>query len=313
MTQKNKIAVVFGGTGFVGKQIVRSLAAQGMIVKIATRVPEKAALLKHCGNVGQIVPVHCDYFSQESVDRCVRGADYVVNCIGILFERGKKKSFKRLHVQVPAMIASACSRADVKRFVHFSALGVDKGTSLYAKTKFEGEKTVFSVFPKAVILRPSIIFGSEDGFFNKFAELSRYLPFLPLIGGGKTRFQPVYVGDIAKAVLKCFDSSADVGGKVFELGGDRVMNFRQIYQKIFDFTGRKKWTFYVPFALAKVQGIFLGMFPTPLLTADQVESLKTDSVVSEDSLGLKELGICPVDLDLILADYLPSYRFGGGR
>lgn len=312
MTQKNKIATVFGGTGFVGKQIVRSLAAQGVMVKIATRIPEKAALLKHCGGVGQIVPVVCNYLDPQSVAHAVAGSDYVVNCIGILYERGKKKSFNRIHVEFPALIAKSCAEAGVKRFVHLSALGCDITKSKYAKSKFEGEKAVFSAFPKSVILRPSIIFGPEDSFFNLFAELSRYLPFLPLIGGGKTKFQPVYVGDVAKAVMVCLTTEGHVQeGKVFQLGGTDVLTFKQLYQKMFSYTGRTRRLITLPYCVAKIEARFLSLLPRPLLTADQVETLKTDNIVAEGALCLRSLGIEPTSMDAILPSYLSAYKKGG--
>lgn len=312
MTQKNKIVTVFGGTGFVGKQIVRSLAAQGMVVKIATRIPEKAALLKHCGSVGQIVPFACDYNNPKSIADAVAGADYVVNCIGVLFERGKKKTFKRIHVELAGTIAKASAAEGVKRLVHISALGCDIATSKYAKSKFEGEKAVFSAFPKAIVLRPSIIFGADDEFFNMFAELSRYLPFLPLIGGGKTRFQPVYVGDVAQAAIIALTTEGHAQeGKVFQLGGADVLNFRQLYQKMFDYTGRKRMLVSLPYAVAKVEARFLSLLPRPLLTVDQVETLKTDNVVIEGALCLQSLGIEPTSLDTVLPSYLSVYKKGG--
>ena len=169
MSVKNKVATVFGGTGFVGRQIVRELAAQGYIIKVATRVPERAYFLKPAGAVGQVVPFQCDYKSTESIAEAVAGADCVVNCIGVLFERGRRQKFQTIHVDLPATIASAASKAGVKTLVHISALGVDQATSKYAKTKLEGEKAVLSNFPKATILRPSVIFGEDDAFFKENA------------------------------------------------------------------------------------------------------------------------------------------------
>lgn len=312
MTQKNKIATVFGGTGFIGRQVVRAMAAQGFTVKIATRIPEKAALLKHCGTVGQVVPVACDYRKAETIARAVEGSDYVVNCIGILFERGKKKTFKQAHTAIPEMIAKACKDKGVKRFVHISALGCDVAASKYAKSKLEGEKAVQANFPRASILRPSVVFGAEDDFFNMFAELSRYLPFLPAIGGGKTKFQPVYVGDVARAVMVCLNAPGhEFEGRMFQLGGVDVLTFRDVYEKIFTYTGRRRKVLPLPFFLAKMQARFLSLLPRPLLTPDQVESLKVDNVVADGAFGLKVLGIEPVSLDAVLPEYLAVYRKGG--
>ena len=312
MAQKNKIATVFGGTGFLGTQIVRELAALGYIVKVATRFPESAYFLKPCGNVGQVVPFACQYSDTKSVRKAVKNADIVVNCNGILFEKGKRSKFKRVHVDLPAMIAKACSDENVSRFVHISALSCDKGTSKYAKSKLEGEKAVLSNFPKATILRPSIIFGADDNFFNMFAELSRYLPFLPLIGGGKTKFQPVYVGDVADAVIEvALDGGTMYHGKVYQLGGPDVIDFSEVYETIFKYTGRRRPLVKIPFSVAKFEAAFLGLLPKPLLTCDQVESLKTDNIVEDKALGFNSLGITPTDMDAVLPFYLERYRAGG--
>ncbi len=308
---KNKIAVVFGGTGFLGRQIVRELAKQDIQVRVATRAAERAYFLKPCGHIGQIVPVSCDYNDYDSIARLVEGADYVVNCIGILFERGKKQSFQHTHVEVAQNIATACAVAKVKRLVHISALGIQHSKSHYAQTKREGERAVREAFQDATILRPSVMFGADDNFFNKFASLSMLMPALPLIGGGKTRFQPVYVGDVADAVLSALTGDAQHKGQVYELGGPDIVNFREIYERLFKETRRKRCMVYLPFSLAKVEGAFLGILPNPLLTMDQVESLKTDSIISEDSQGFKALGINPTSMDLILPTYLERYRPGG--
>lgn len=315
MSATDKIATVFGGTGFVGRQIVRELAAKGYRVKVATRVPEHAYFLKPYGNVGQIVPFACNYGESTSIAQAVKGAQVVVNCIGILYEKGKKRTFQKIHVDVPATIAKACTEGSIERFVHISALGCDTGASKYAQSKLEGEKAVFSNFPAATILRPSVIFGEDDDFFNMFAELSRYLPALPLIGGGKTRFQPVYVGDVADAVMAAV-SGVHTGknapeGKIYALGGPEVLTFKEIYERMFRYTGRKRCLVSLPYGLAKIEASFLSILPKPLLTPDQVESLKTDNVVSDNAPGFEALGITPRCLDLILPRYLEHYRAGG--
>lgn len=312
MIQKNTIATIFGGTGFLGRQIVRELAARGVTVKIASRIPEKAALLKPCGAVGQIVPIMCNYNDPKSVSEAVRGSDIVINCIGILFERGKKKTFKRIHVDLPALIAKASAQAGVRSLVHISALGCDVSDSKYSKSKLEGEKAVFASFPRAVILRPSVIFGVDDQFFNMFAELARYLPFLPLIGGGKTKLQPVYVGDVADAAIAAIMSqSSDMAGRVYQLGGPDVLDFKQLYEKMFEYTGRRRCLISVPFVVAKLEGRVLSLLPKPLLTPDQVETLKFDNIVVEGALGFGALGVVPKSLDAILPQYLEIYRKGG--
>lgn len=313
MTMTYKVATVFGGTGFVGTQIVRALAKKGITVKVATRVPERAYFLRPCGTVGQIVPVACDY-SEDSIAAAVKGADYVVNCIGILFEK-KKGAFERAHVDIPGFIAAAATQNGVERLIHISALGVDQGKSNYARTKLRGEKAVLDHFPDATILRPSVIFGKGDQFFNMFARMAEFLPALPLIGGGKTKFQPVYVGDVADAVMAVLALPAfgrdNPQGKIYELGGPEVMSFREIYQTLFKYTGRKRALVSLPFGIAKIQASFLSVLPHPPLTRDQVESLKTDNVVSAVAFRLEDLGIEPRAMSLILPTYLKAYKPGG--
>lgn len=315
MTQNNKVATVFGGTGFVGRQVVRELAKRGVTVKVAGRVPERAYFLRPSGTVGQIVPVACDYSDPKSVAAAVEGADYVVNCIGVLYEKGKKQTFQHAHVDLPMMMAKASKKAGVKRFVHISALGVEKGTSKYAQSKLEGEQAVQKAYKEATILRPSVIFGEDDNFFNMFARLAQVFPALPLIGGGKTRFQPIFVGDVADAVMAALER-APVGddnprGKTYELGGPAVLSFKEIYELLFKYTGQKRALISLPFFWAKIEAWFLSFMPRPLLTPDQVESLKTDNVVAEKALGLADLGISPQAMELILPTYLGLYRPGG--
>lgn len=312
MAYDNKIATIFGGTGFVGRQIVRELAGLGYTVKVATRVPESAYFLKPCGAVGQIVPYACNYSDAADIAKAIDGSDVVVHCIGILFESGKKSKFQKVHIDLPAMIAKACADNGVERFVHISALGCDRSQSKYGKSKFEGEQAVLENCSNAIILRPSIIFGEDDNFFNMFAELSRYLPFLPLIGGGKTKFQPVFVGDVADCAVKALDTKSDkYTGKTFELGGPDVATFKELYELMFKFTGRERRLLPLPYPVAKVQASFMGLMPKPLLTRDQVESLKTDNVVQIGMPNISDFGIEPKSMDLILPMYLKRYRAGG--
>lgn len=308
-TDSYKQACVFGGTGFIGRQIVRVLARAGYTVKVASRFPEKAFFLKTAGNVGQIVPVLCKPGDEASIRTAVRGCDVVVNCVGILFQKGKS-TFTRIHTELPRSIAKACAAEKVERFVHLSALGCEDSESKYGKSKLNGELAVHENFPKATILRPSVVFGPEDEFFNMFGRLSTVLPVLPLVGGGKTKFQPVYVGDVADAVMKAIASS-ESEGQVYELGGPDILTFRQIYERLFAQTGRKCMLVSLPWGVAKLQGCVMGILPKPPLTADQVESLKTDNVVSVDAKTLADLGVMPTGLDLILPTYLDRFRPGG--
>jgi NADH dehydrogenase len=309
-----KRATIFGGTGFIGSQIVRELAKRGITVKVVSRVPERAYFLRPCGVVGQIVPAWCDFDDPASVAQAVAGADYVVNCIAVLNER-RRGDFTRLHVDLAREIARACGREGVQRLVHLSALGAENGFSHYAQTKREGEAALRKAFPAATVLRPSVVFGPEDDFFNKFALLARLLPALPLIGGGLTKFQPVYVGDVANAAIAALTlpegTPADPRGKIFELGGPEEIDLRGIYETVFAATGRRRALINMPWALAKAQGALLSLMPGVPLTADQVETLKADSVVSAKALTLADLGIAPTAMELIVPSYLARYRSGG--
>ncbi len=310
MNQGYKTATVFGGTGFVGRQIVRELAKRGIIVKVATRAPERAYFLRTAGVVGQIVPFACNYSDPKSIAAAVRGSDYVVNCVGMLYER-RKNDFKKAHAEIPAKIAEVCKAAGVKRFVHISIPNIEADHSRYAQTKLEGEKSIRTNFPKAIILRPSVIFGPDDDFFNKFARLARMMPVLPLIGGGQTRFQPVYVGDVADAAIVCLLGDAELCGRVFELAGPETLTFRQIYERLFKYTKRRRPFVTLPWKVASVQACLMGLMPKPLLTKDQVVSLKTDYTIAPDALSLHDLGITPTAMDLILPTYLGTYQPGG--
>lgn len=304
-----KTACIFGGTGFIGRQIVRELADLGIRVKVATRVPERAYFLKPCGAVGQVVPVACDYSDPKSIKTVIKGCDYVVNCIGILYEK-KKNGFQKAHTDIPLSIAKACKSEKVKAFVHISSLGVDKNTAKYAKTKLEGEKAIKKSFPQASILRPSVVFGPDDSFFNMFAKLAKISPFLPLIGGGKTKFQPVFVGDIADAVIKCL-TKGDCSGNIYELGGPDIVSFKEIYKILFQYTKNSKPLLPLPWTIAKLQGRVLSLAPKPPLTADQVESLKHDNIVSDKAMTFNELDISPKSMESVLPAYLSRYQPGG--
>lgn len=309
MNLNNKIITVFGGTGFIGRQIVRDLAEKGARVLVATRVPESAFFLKPAGNVGQVTPVACDYSDEDSIQSAVQGSDAVINCIGILYER-RKGQFRKIHGDLPGIIGDACRKAKVNRLVHISALGIDGSTSRYAYSKRDGEDNLLAAFPNATILRPSAVFGYDDNFFNLFAGMAQILPALPLIGGGKTRFQPVYVGDVAAAAIAAL-INPDTAGKIYELAGPDVLTFRQIYETLFRETGRRRCLVTLPWGLAKLQAGFMELMPKPALTRDQVEQLKYDSIRTARSLGLEDLGITPTSLGIVLPRYLARYKPGG--
>jgi NADH dehydrogenase len=308
------LVTVFGGSGFVGRHVVRALAKRGWRVRVAVRRPDLAGHLQPMGIVGQIMPVQANLRYPDSVAQAVKGADAVVNLVGILFETGRQ-SFDAVQAEGPRAIAKAAARAGAKSLVHVSAIGADAASpAAYARTKAAGETAVRAEFPNAVIMRPSIVFGPEDNFFNQFAALARMLPALPLIGGGETKFQPVYVGDVAETVARAVEGGAKPG-TVYELGGPAVKSFRQILEYILKETGRNRALVPIPFPIAEVQGRLLGMLPKPLLTHDQVLMLKSDNVVSDAAraagLTLEGLGVTPTSVEAIVPEYLYRFRKAG--
>jgi len=306
----NRIATVFGGGGFLGHHLVRRLAKSGAVVRAPSRHVDRLKDLRTAGVVGQVVPEMIDIFDDVELDAAIRGADVVVNLIGILAPSGRN-SFAKIHGELPGRIARAAAAAGVKRLVHVSALGADSGSaSAYARTKAEGEAAVRAAFPQATILRPSIVFGPEDRFFNRFAEMTFISPALPLIGGGETKFQPVYVGDVADAIMAALDRP-DAAGRLYELGGPGTYSFRQLMELMLAQIGRQRLLVPVPWAIANLQGAILEWLPGAPLTRDQVTLLKQDNVVSGNAPGLAELGIRPAALEIILPTYLDRFRKGG--
>jgi len=297
------LVTVFGGSGFVGRHTVRALAKAGWRIRVAVRHPNRAFFLRPLGAVGQIDIIKCDITDPDQVARALHGADAAVNLCGILFQGGQ--TFEDLQADGAANVAQAASAAGLGALVHVSALGADsESDSEYAVTKAEGEEAVREAFPKAVILRPSIVFGPEDGFFNKFAAMARFLPALPLIGGGRTRFQPVFVGDVARAIVTGLSRQ---DGRTYELGGPAVYSFKELLQLILRETGRRRILVPLPFGLAMLKAAFLQILPKPLLTMDQVRLLKKDNVVSPTAPGLAELGITPTSVEAVVPSYL--WRF----
>lgn len=317
MTEKTnlpKVVTVFGGSGFVGRHVVRALAQRGYRVRVAVRRPDLAFHLQPLGDIGQITAIQANLRHRWSVERAIEGADAVINLVGILFESGRQ-SFPAVQEFGASAVAEVCAAADVP-LVHMSAIGADAhGDADYARSKAKGEASVLNTLgDKAVVMRPSIIFGPEDAFFNKFADLARFLPALPLIGGGETKFQPVYVGDVAEAFARAVDGTVP-GGRIYELGGREVLTFRECIEEILKITERKRLLVNIPWWAARLQGRILGILPNPLLTVDQVELLKTDNVVSQDAANedrtLAGIGIRPTTIDAILPTYLWRYRETG--
>lgn len=304
---------VFGASGFIGRHLVQRLARLGMRVTAAVRQPQRAKFLVPMGDVGQVTPVFCDITSDAGVAAAVAGADAVVNLVGILYESGRR-SFDAVHAQGAERVALAAARAGVQRLAHISALGADTHSpSEYARSKARGEAAVRAAFPAATILRPSIVFGPEDGFFNRFAAMARLSPALPLFGGGGTRYQPVYVGDVADAIVKGLTEAA-TAGKTYELAGPRVYTFAELMKLVLAETGRKRCLVKLPFWTADIIGTFASLMPgEPPLTRDQAKQLRIDNVPVQGMPGLPELGIAPTACEIILPTYLDRYRKAGRR
>ncbi|MEJ8476516.1 complex I NDUFA9 subunit family protein [Roseibium algae] len=309
-----KLVTVFGASGFVGRHIVQALARRGYRIRAAVRRPDLAEHLQPLGAPGQIMPVQANLRYRWSVDRAVEGADAVVNAVGILSPTGKQ-SFDAVQSFGPRAIAEAARSAGISAITHVSAIGADADSpSAYARSKAAGEAGVLETLPDSVILRPSIVFGREDDFFNKFAAMSRISPALPLIGNGVTKFQPVYVCDVAEAVAKAVDGDL-AAGNVYELGGPEVVSFKECLEQMQSITRSKRLLLPIPFGIASMLGKCMQILPKPLLTADQVTLLRTDNVVSADAmkkgLTLEGLGIRPSTLAAILPTYLDRFREHG--
>lgn len=313
MSDNPKLVTVFGGSGFVGRHVVRALAKRGYRVRVAVRRPDLAGHLQPLGGVGQIQAVQANLRFRWSVDRAVEGADHVVNLVGILFEGGDQR-FDAVQDFGARAVAEA-ARSVGASLTHMSALGANENSSsLYAASKGRAEQAVRETIKDAVIIRPSIIFGPEDNFFNQFAKMARLAPILPLIGGGETKFQPVYVGDVAEVIARAVDGRIE-GGKAYELGGPELLSMRQCIERVLQETGRNRVLLPVPFWASKIMGTVLGLLPGKLLTADQVTLLESDNVVSEEAIKegrtFASLGITPSNLAAILPTYLWRFRKTG--
>ena len=301
---------ILGGSGFIGRYVVKRLAERGDVLTVGGRNAAAAKFLKLKGDVGQVGLVNLSIDDETLLPAFVAHQDTVVNLVGILYESGSQR-FELVHHVAPARLARLAREAGVERFVHISAIGADlRSPSAYARTKAAGEEAVRDAFPTATILRPSIVFGPEDQFFNRFAALAMISPVLPLIGGGETRFQPVYVGNVADAVVRCIDESM-TAGRTYELGGPKIYTLRQVFELLLAEIRRKRLLIDIPFGLAALQARLLSLLPNPLLTPDQVELLKRDNVVSSGALSLETLGIAPTAVEAVLPTYLDRFRRGG--
>jgi NADH dehydrogenase len=313
MSNLNSLVTIFGGSGFLGRHVVRALARRGYRIRVAVRRPDLAVHLQPLGRVGQIHAVQANLRYPDSVSAAAHGSEVVVNFVGILFERGRQR-FTAVHVEGAGAIARMAAQHGA-RFVHVSALGADTSSpSLYAQTKARGEEAVRAALPMATIFRPSIVFGPEDDFFNRFAALARIAPALPLIGGGTTRFQPVFVGDVANAIAQAVDG-ATAPATTYELGGPDIRSFKELMAFVLATIERRRLLVPIPFGLADLQAAVLQLLPKPPLTRDQVELLRRDNVVSAEAeragRTLQGLGIEPTSMFAIVPSYLWRFRRTG--
>jgi len=307
------LVTVFGGSGFVGTQAVRDLAKAGWRIRVAVRNPNLAYKMRLLGDVGQIDVVQANIRDRASIERALDGATASLNLVGVLRETGRQ-GFQAVHVMGARNVAQAARTMGVSRVVHVSAIGADPDApSKYGRTKAEGEAAVREIFPDAAVVRTSIVFGNGDSFFNRFAGMAQFAPALPLIGGGHTRFQPVFVGDVGRALARIVGDEASAG-QTFELAGPGVFTFRELMEKMLAETEQRRLLLPVPWPAARMLGrlgdLGAGLIPPPV-TADQVESLKVDNVASGQHPGLAELGVTPTSLEAILPSYLYRYRKGG--
>jgi len=311
----NKLVTVIGGSGFVGRHLVRALAQHGYRIRPAMRRPDLAVHLQPLGSVGQIMPVQANVRYPDSVVAACQGADIVINLTGVLYSAGGQ-TFDAIHKFGAQASASAARQASAATFIQMSAIGADaKSTSAYARTKAEGEALARARFPGAIIVRPSVVFGPEDDLFNRFASMARIAPALPLVGGGENKFQPVFVGDVAEGMSLLASDGAGHAGKTFEFGGPEQMTLKQIMEFTLETTRRKRILAPLPFGLAKMMAAVLGLLPKPLLTMDQVELLRSDNIVNEickvEGRTLEGLGITPQGIESIVPSYLYRYRRAG--
>ncbi len=306
-----KQVTVFGGSGFVGRAIVRALAQEGYQVRVACRRIELAERIKTAGDVGQITILRTNLRIPASVAAAVSGSQAVINASGIAFQRGRQR-YETVHVEGARAIAEAAKAAGVQRLVHISGIGADQrnSTNRFIRSKVDAEDAIVSGFANATMLRPSVVFGPEDAMFNRMAQIARQAPFLPVVGDGSAKVQPVYVGDVGAAVVAVLERP-DTAKSVFELGGPRVYTYREIAALVLREIDRHKRIVGVPAGLMKIMGFFAEFLPVPPLTHDQVDLLVTDNVARPGAPGLAELGIEPTAAEAILPMYLDRYRVGG--
>lgn len=313
---KRQVITIFGGSGFIGRYVVQKLVKSGAQLRIAVRNPDAAKFLKPCGQVGQVLPIRVDTRNKKSVRAAIDDSDVVINLIGILAETGKQ-TFQSVHVDTANYIAQVAKEQGVSQFIHISALNAaPKSHSKYAASKGLAEKKIKTQFPNATILRPSVVFGPEDHFLNLFAELARYSPVLPLIGGGRTKLQPVYVSDVAETIyqlilLDCQSRPNPYSGKIIELVGPKIYSWKQIWQFVLKETDRKRLLLPLPYVCARAVGSILQFLPNPIITPDQVKLIAQDNIATGKHSTLSDLDIAPTSMEALAPSYLRRYRYYG--
>lgn len=304
---QGKQITIFGGAGFIGRSLVQKLAYEGAIIRVPVRDPSRALFLKTMGHVGQVTLLKINPYDKQEIEACCTDSEIVINLIGILYEKGNS-TFKRLHIDLAETIAKSATKEGTKRFLHMSALSADPTSkSEYAITKSQGEQAVLKTYPQATIFRPSLVFGPHDHFFNRFSEISRFSPVLPLIGSGQIHLQPVYVEDIVEAMIMAA-KQPETQGRIYELGGPKIYSFKELFELMLKIIQLKRLLLPIPYCIAKIVGFFCEFLPTPPLTRDQVKLLEKDNVLSKNSLTFRDLGILPSALESILPRYLSHYK-----
>ena len=310
--QKNlgKVICIFGASGFIGRHLIRRLTKKDYRIIAATRSPYLHGYLKPLGNPGQIDLEKVNLFDEKRLRTLIKNSDAVINLVGVLYET-KKQKFENIHAKFPDLLSKLCSELNVEKLIHVSALGINETTSSqYMQSKLKGEKNILNNFGRSAILRPSIIFGPEDKFFNKFASLAEFFPILPLIGKGLTCFQPIYVDDVAKSIAAVLEKE-EVNNNIYELGGPQTFTFKELMEILLKQIKKKRFLVSIPFSFAKFQAKILQLLPKPLLTVDQVEMLKYDNIVTNKYPTLKDLKVSPKTIESILPKYIWRFRKGG--
>ena len=307
VSSASPVVTVFGGSGFLGRHIVRALVKRGWRVRVAVRRPNEALFLKTAGAVGQVAIMQANIRDEASVRKAVKGVDAVVNLVGILYETGKQK-FSAVQAEGARTVAKSAADEGVQKFVQLSAIGASsESEAAYAQSKAAGEAAVLEAFPQAVILRPSIVIGPEDDFFNRFAKMAALAPALPLVGGGETLYQPVAVQDVAQATCEALENP-ECGGEIYELGGPDIFSFKNLMEIMLRHTGKKRILAPLPFFAAQLISRFTQFLPNPPLTPDQVIMLRSDNIADDKLPGLGDLGIAPTPIESVLPHYLSRFK-----